>query len=402
MTGLRNLFEGASILGLSRLLKTKNKYIKLVWIVSLLVLIGMVAVFFYDAIVTYFNYDVITHVDIFAESNAEFPTVSFCISYFRNSDTIEFSLNKSLKYCRFETFPCNWTDFEIYSNNYEELCFRFNSGKDFYNNRKPIRTTSYADHSYGLSVFFDLKGLKYDIYHNLTPYKLNAYIQNSSSLFRRNFNYDSGLLVPAGLTYIKVQRQFINKLSEPYNNCVKQNTNKYVSYLFQYFIQNNLTYSQRDCLNLCYGNISLQKCNCTASLNSDSADCLNRSDIKNCFISKYENSSNACLKLCPNECDSVNYQIDQVYFGTFPNEYLDKTNLTYITNENRVFISVYYPSLEYILFREIPKNKPFDLFSTIAGLLSLFVGISLISLVEIIEIFIEIVLNTQVKIFLKK
>ena len=58
--------------------------------------------------------------------------------------------------------------------------------------------------------------------------------------------------------------------------------------------------------------------------------------------------------------------------------------------DDLVFISIYYVKKSYELIKQIPKMQPFDLVSSVGGTLSLFIGISFLTLVEIIEILFEI------------
>ena len=52
-------------------------------------------------------------------------------------------------------------------------------------------------------------------------------------------------------------------------------------------------------------------------------------------------------------------------------------------------INIFYPQLKYSLISEIPKTSIVDLFSTIGGELGLFLGMSILSFIEIIQILFE-------------
>ena len=54
-----------------------------------------------------------------------------------------------------------------------------------------------------------------------------------------------------------------------------------------------------------------------------------------------------------------------------------------------VSISVYYQDLEYVLITQKPKMQIFDLVSNIGGLFGLFLGMGLLSFIELFEILIE-------------
>ena len=132
-----------------------------------------------------------------------------------------------------------------------------------------------------LIILFKIKYFKLSfVTHNINPYKMSIHIQNRSNLFLREriYNIESdGIQLSNGFSYIQIERDLIQKLSKPYNQCVKQDTSEYVSKLFQYFIQNNKTYLQKDCLDLCIDQLIKQKCNCTDEMG----------EINNCLDKLY-------------------------------------------------------------------------------------------------------------------
>ena len=60
---------------------------------------------------------------------------------------------------------------------------------------------------------------------------------------------------------------------------------------------------------------------------------------------------------------------------------------------NEIKILVYYESLKYTLISQQPKTQLLNLIPNIGGALGLFIGISFLSFIEIIELFIEIILS---------
>ena len=57
---------------------------------------------------------------------------------------------------------------------------------------------------------------------------------------------------------------------------------------------------------------------------------------------------------------------------------------------NKVYFRIYYEDLKYTWINQQPKIELFGLISNIGGSLSLFVGISFISFLELFEVFTEI------------
>jgi hypothetical protein len=57
---------------------------------------------------------------------------------------------------------------------------------------------------------------------------------------------------------------------------------------------------------------------------------------------------------------------------------------------NKIYIRIYYEDLKYTWINQQPKIELFGLISNIGGSLSLFVGISFISFLELFEVFTEL------------
>jgi hypothetical protein len=113
-----------------------------------------------------------------------------------------------------------------------------------------------------------------------------------------------------------------------------------------------------------------------------------------------------CLKQCPLECDSIEYdllissasslskQAYQLYQPIIDNSTsrFDEFNLTYEEIKERLLIlNIYYSKLSYIKISESPKTSIIDLLSNLGCTLCLYVVISFLSLIEIVEIMMEII-----------
>jgi len=87
-----------------------------------------------------------------------------------------------------------------------------------------------------------------------------------------------------------------------------------------------------------------------------------------------------CSDYCPLECDRVSFSIKTSSYFEEPNDNF----------EPNTTVMVFYRSLKYISISQQAKTKPEQLVSNLGGYLGLFVGLSFISLFEIIEIIIEV------------
>lgn len=381
------VLKETSVLDISKIIKTKYQSLKFFWIFSILILASLSGYNLFNISKKYLDYDVFTQIN-FWKDTPYFPAISFCFPYIEN---ITKYLQDHPHQFLFNTELIKYNELEVFSSN-QETCLRFNTEKSKNENIEKSTNTNFIS---GLIANLNLKYFFRNASNNqILPYKLKIYIDNQSSIFRpKKLDY-SGMIVNSGGTFFKIDRKYIENLPSPYNSCVKQNTDKYVSYLFEYFIKNNKTYSQKDCLELCLEESSLDKCNCSKNLGVIFECPRNKSD---CFLDEIYNLSKnipeQCFDYCPNECDSMTFEIQQTYSGIAPLDYLEAYNLSNKFNNNAYLIYIFYSDFDYLHLKQLPKMDGFDFFSQMGGTLSLFIGLSLLSFIEIIEAFCQIVLN---------
>jgi predicted AAA+ superfamily ATPase len=107
----------------------------------------------------------------------------------------------------------------------------------------------------------------------------------------------------------------------------------------------------------------------------------NKSSNSCTIISKerfYKNPiSGRCEKYCPLECETISHTIvvDTV-------DYPQDSTVTYIV--------VYYRNLKYTSIRQEPKLYVIDLVSMVGGTFSLFIGLTFVNLMELLEILSEV------------
>ncbi len=140
----------------------------------------------------------------------------------------------------------------------------------------------------------------------------------------------------------------------------------------------------------------IHKFNCTST-------CMSIKD-QECSFEIIENKEKIYEKCteCPLECDSSSFSFFDS-FADYPSpayaEIIVKsdslkrifTNANYtILKRSVLSFSVYYSELKYTRMKQIPKMVLVDLISAIGGTLGLFIGGSIMSLIELLEAFISI------------
>ena len=87
--------------------------------------------------------------------------------------------------------------------------------------------------------------------------------------------------------------------------------------------------------------------------------------------------SSRCEKYCPLECETISHTI-----------VTDSVN--YPADSNVTYIVIYYNNLKYTSIRQEPKIFVIDLVSMVGGTFSLFIGLTFVNLMELLEIVSEV------------
>ncbi len=400
MEKLRLTLDTSTLPGISNISQNQNILIRIFWILCLLGLNFLSAFYITNTLIGYYNYEKITNINIIQEEMPQFPTISFCIDYMPDK-----TMEKIVVDCKFDYVQCSYEDFSLEKVNnilYDlQTCFRFNSGRNYYNNSIEIKKLSRSNLFSGLQLKLTLDDYVTDDFLKKTIFKLRIFVDNSSDYFNilQIYDIDNGLMIPAGINHVQIDREIIKNLPEPFNKCVKQETNDNVSRMFQYFKQNNKTYIQKDCMNLCIIDYAMKKCDCSVDSNFNFEPCSYDSIILDCFSNYYHQFLNKsilepkiCKKECPLECDSVNFNlIHNSFYAT--DKFLDIYNDTNgESKDNLIYLFIYYPNKQYQLVTQIPRMQTFDLVSNVGGILGLFIGVSFLTFVELIEIIFKMIL----------
>ena len=337
MNKLKKTIERSSLPGIPRILKNDHYLIKIIWFLSLIGLTGLSIYYLMINVISYLNYSLITNIALISETSPQFPAISFCFS--SNNQTHE--LKNNMIKCSFDLENCGYQHFELYSVNlssinYFETCLRFNTGKNISNQPIEIKNITRTNVYTGLYLSFIINDFIFDNLMGPDAFKLRVSIDNYTSYFDRLkvYNQNMGFSIPAGITQIQIEREFIQNLALPYNNCVKQDTYDYISEFFQFFQQNNMTYTQNDCINACIRKYTMNKCKCSSLEIKSFQTCFDNIQISNCLLEYYYGLLNktystpdSCFSLCPIECNSINYKIQQNSF-ILTDKYLQFYNLS--------------------------------------------------------------------------
>jgi hypothetical protein len=320
-------------------------------------------------------------------------------------------LEKILISCDYAGLKCDSNDFDLIYNSIYGNCFQFNSGRN-----RTIRKMTKLGKFNGLTLELYVglsdelnklalnKGLFVSI-SNQTDYPFD-YLPNS-------FDIQSGLE-----TNIQVERFVYNQLPQPYSKCNLEitemnNINAFDSDFYRTMLSTNYSYSRESCLDICYQIYLNESCNCfdySVSFrfpdmkichNKQQFDCTNNFYYNKFILNDFIDVN--CLKKCPMECTKMKFN-NYLSYSTYPSDFYvnsirnEKTFSKYFSmnhkndfdmnlKNNLVKLNVFYDSLSLVTLKESPTMTIIDLFSSIGGTLGLFLGMSILSFIEFIEIF---------------
>lgn len=322
-----------------------------------------------------------------------------------------FNLSFMLLTCYFNDIKCNETDFIWrYDNDYTS-CYTFNSG---FNEiglevpRKKISETG-SDRSLRLELFLGIDDTNNTKFMANSGLRVLVHNQNRFPMLS-----SEGVDISTGFqTNIGLKQTLMYRLDAPYSKCIKnlRSVNSFDSkYYKAIFNSLNMTsYSQKVCLKLCLQDYILNKCDCLdPSLpniylnrmvfcqNVTTLECADQSRT-NYYNNMYESSY---CQGCPPECDSIQFR-KTISSSRYPTYYylnymMHKTNIKEkidnpeFCNENNitkstVILNIYFDDLENEIIEEMPALTFDTLISNIGGNLGLFVGISVLSGMEVVE-----------------
>ncbi len=244
---------------------------------------------------------------------------------------------------------------------------------------------------------------------------LHLFVHNQSTM---PFALNSGVTIHPGFeTYVGINRKFMKKLAKPYSTCITDLSNPpndYAQVLFGFFKDLNVPYyDQNFCFRLCFQDKLINNCSCLdistpVIRNSSYCESFYQIDCLQNFIKFYSQAdlNQICNNACLTQCQSIQYDLS-LSTAAFPtlsylkkvqsfNEfkfplYVSDLELIEFAHLGYLKVIVNYENLYYTLFDESPAITSDMIFGNLGGQLGLFIGISCLSFIELLELVIIIV-----------
>ena len=206
-------------------------------------------------------------------------------------------------------------------------------------------------------------------------------------------------------TNIALSRTFYDKPSSPYSDCTSQSD----SPIYRLLVDQFGTYRYCTCIYYCLQLKIINKCNCQEAsfpfINSTVRLCSTAEDLFGCAYPQFSNFFNGDIgtncSFCTYECNGQTFD----YYTTV-NSYPSKKYAQFLLRLSKIkaanittyeqlkhsvlSLNIFYEQLVYTQVEQVPSMDILTLMSGIGGTMGLFLGMSFISFLEIIEVFIEV------------
>ncbi len=246
---------------------------------------------------------------------------------------------------------------------------------------------------------------------------IGAMVRIDNSSYMTDHIFDGIRIMTGTHTELEIERSFKFTMPKPYSSCEIDDSSPMTSNseLYNLIAQSQFEYTQQLCFQQCFQKYTIKECNCAAStfVTLFNASLCESFKSVSCSLNVFKNKYMAknfihdhCFDLCPLECNRTQYKASvssHQFMGDLYVDHIRKNkNLSadFITQtidsdsvaQSISSINIFYDSLSFTLSNESPQMDIVALLGNIGGNLGLFLGMSMLSVCEIIEILIEIFL----------
>ncbi|ESO09386.1 hypothetical protein HELRODRAFT_168367 [Helobdella robusta] len=299
-------------------------------------------------------------------------------------------------------------DFKYFYNNYHGNCYTFNSAAATGPN-STLKISRKSGPRYGLSILFYLAQDEY-VGQLAQSAGLRVVVHDPK---RMPFPEDEGILVAANsLTHIGVTMTQTKKLNGLYGNCSSEDDTDRSPTLYQKLFK--VSYCQKGCLYTCLNDEILKNCGCfdikfpldeivRTSFNTCSVANESLTTCANNVWKAYENESLLCSSKCTVPCRETIYKPiisrenwpSSNYLADIQNIPSLRKIAKYLSDyegerDYGQFI-VYIQDFSYTTIEESEAYQIMQFTSDVGGILGLYIGFSLLTVVEFFELAVDII-----------
>lgn len=363
-----------SIHGVSRLYKSNILLVKLVWTICILISCSAGFYTVSKSITDYSSYEVITNVKRVTYSKLTFPAITICTKGFY------LDLRANITSIRFDDYLPDLTTSSFKDKNIDNKleyfnisksfgkCVRFNGFQDMTKNLKVAKRK--ADYIFGINISLTSDSVM-NIHREAEVYILDNYLHGYRNADPLKLSLNNSYVI----SFTRAETE--KKLPDPYSDCSDKEDN---------------TYRQENCMEQCFNEQMAQSYNCSIpsyyTAYKDLVECGGNlvpqvfteqvvSEYYERHVALIDNNITTFDGYCHQKCESL--ECESIRF--------DKQ---VISSSRNFGFEFYFSDFSTQEITQIPKMTGFTLIGSIGGALGLFIGVRFLSLVEILELIIEL------------
>ncbi|XP_075061406.1 epithelial sodium channel subunit beta-like [Mixophyes fleayi] len=329
--------------------------------------------------------------------------LAFALSQLSTQDQMALGhqLQDMLISCVFHDEACNESYFTPFLNHKLGNCYTFNGPRHQSSKTEvEVLNATKAGFSYGLTMELFIEQHEY-ISSLSTSAGLRVVLHGQGKM---PFPEDEGVNVPPGQeSDIGVVKVHVKRLQEPYSSRCSSGHDIRNYYADVY----GTDYSREACKKSCAHYKIIKNCGCRMWEFPAPPGCnvplcnISEPSVNNCVETYEYKLSHDQLKChCPLQCEEENFELTLSSSQWPSSTYLDYFSKRLQTSrgdhdmqtirDNVVKVVVYYQQLNYELIEEVPSMQLVDLFSSIGGLVGLWIGVSVCTVAEFLELIVNL------------
>jgi len=401
----------------------EHRFRRFIWICLIAFSIGLVSQKLYESIHTYMSYPFTTTSTVNYVKELQFPAISICnvndlriskmrrtllhkllqspvkkgkrtseeISgelYAKTVSEANHRLSDMLYKCEILGKACSYTDFKPFFQTQAEKCYTY------YSEENKINQTGTRE-SFELVLNIE----HYEYYNDALDAGIRLIIHDPNETPVRM----QGVTLAPGMTsYVQIKQSKKLNLEPPFKTKCGRPELKYFDH-----------YSENTCWLERLTDYVVSKCHCKDGFMPGGTRVCSLMELENCTWPEWDKFKLIRDINCPIACEEIDYE-SYLSFAMFPsNKYTDRVanemNLTGSIQENRKFIRdnflrvvMYYKHLSYIQMEQQPSYDFKILLGDIGGQLGLFLGTSILTVVEFFDLIAMVIYTRYFEIFKAK
>ncbi|KXJ28002.1 Acid-sensing ion channel 2 [Exaiptasia diaphana] len=290
-------------------------------------------------------------------------------------------IDHMIKRCRWKSQPCGPENFSAVITEFG-LCYTFNSGRPGH----PLLKVRRAGVDYALRLQLSVQQDQY--YGSLrdsSGFKVMVHDQEEPPLIN-----ELGIAIQPGThTFCGLRKEVMNNLPKPFKTACEDK-----------YLEGFTKYTKSACLLKCRADYVIKMCKCRSYDLKGSAPPCSPREVKNCVwpaMEAFHNESHNCE--CPVPCEITKYQLQLSYAQTPAKHFSEvlarrkhvrKDIMRHYLRDNFLELDVYFEEMQVTLIHQRQAYDQESLFGDIGGQVGLFLGASILTVLEFFDLFLRI------------